>query len=208
VYSPSINNLIRQLKKLPSVGVHTAERFVFYWLRSGKKDVTELMLALKELIENVKSCEMCWNFSDQSPCPICTDIKRDQSLICIVASPQDLAAIEQIHEYRGRYHVLRGTLDAADEESIQRLKIKELLDRITIPPPAREGARGRGSIQEIILALNPDLPGETTMMYLQKKIKELNPTIKITRLARGLPMGSDVQYADEITLASALKNRI
>lgn len=223
MYSVSINNLIKQLKKLPSVGVHTAERFVFYWLRSGKKDVTELMLALKELIENVKSCEMCWNFSDQSPCPICTDIKRDQSLICVVASPQDLAAIEQIHEYRGRYHVLRGTLDAADEESVRKIKINELLERIRppspqpppfreretpVPPLQKEGVRGSSNIQEIILALNPDLPGETTMMYLQKKIKELNPTIKITRLARGLPMGSDVQYADEITLASALKNRM
>jgi recombination protein RecR len=199
MYSPSINNLIKQLKKLPSVGQHTAERFVFYWLRSGKKDVTELMLALKELIENVKSCEVCWNFSDQSPCPTCTDPKRDQSLICVIATPQDLAAIEQIHEYSGRYHVLRGTLDAADEESIRRLKIEELLQRLS---PSST------TIKEIILALNPDLPGETTMMYIQKRIKEANSSIKITRLARGLPMGSDVQYADEITLASALKNRV
>ena len=210
MYSPSINNLIRQLKKLPSVGQHTAERFVFYWLRSGKKDVTELMLALKELIENVKSCEVCWNFSDQTPCPICTDPKRDQHTICVVATPQDLAAIEQIHEYHGRYHVLRGTLDATDEESVRRLKINELLERIKILPPAGGGTKGGGSknINEIILALSPDLPGETTMMYIQKRIKEHNPSIKITRLARGLPMGSDVQYADEITLMSALKNRI
>lgn len=219
MYSPSINNLIRQLKKLPSVGEHTAERFVFYWLKSGKKDVTELMLALKELIENVKSCEICWNFSDQSPCPICTDPKRDHTTICVVASPQDLAVIEDTHEYRGLYHVLRGTLDTADEASVQKMKAKELLERIqnfpsetkhqdtTASPSVREGVRGRGSIKEIIFALNPDLPGETTMMYLQNRIKELDPTIKITRLARGLPMGSDLQYADEITLASALKNR-
>jgi recombination protein RecR len=192
MYSPSINNLIRQLKKLPSVGQHTAERFVFYWLRSGKKDVTELLLALKELIENIKSCEVCWNFSDQSPCPICIDSKRDQTVICVIATPQDLAAIEQIHEYHGRYHVLRGTLNSTDEESIQKMKIKELLEKIAVSSPAGGGVRGGGSTQEIILALNPDLPGETTMMYLQKRIKETNPTIKITRLARGLPMGSDV----------------
>lgn len=228
MYSPSINRLIHQLKKLPSVGQHTAERFVFYWLKSGKKDVTELILALKELVDTVKSCEVCWDFNDQSPCPICSDQKRDHSTLCIVANSQDLAVIEATHEYKGLYHVLRGTLDTADEESVQRMKIKELLERIqekgerskdTSSPAGKsetdspsshrqEEVRGRSTIHELIFALNPDLPGETTMMYLQKHIKELNPNIKITRLARGLPMGSDLQYADEITLASALKNRI
>lgn len=199
MYSPSINNLITQLKKLPSVGEHTAERFVFYWLKSGKKDVTELMLALKELIDTIKSCEICWNFDDKSPCSICSDLRRDHTTICVVEQVPDLAAIEQIHEFQGIYHVLRGNLNPSDEEYINKTKIKELINRIK-----KENLL---KIKEVILALNPDLPGETTMMYLQKELKSINPDIKITRLARGLPMGSDLQYADEITLSSALKGR-
>jgi recombination protein RecR len=201
MYSPSINKLITELKKLPSVGLHTAERFVFYWLKSGKKDVTELMLALKELIETVKSCEVCWNFDDQSPCAICRDPKRDRSTICVVEQVPDLAAIEQTHEYQGVYHVLRGLVDAGDETSLDKMKIKELFQRV------KAGNHGT-AIQELILALNPDLSGETTIMYLEKELKKINPQLKVTRLARGLPMGSDLQYADEITLSNALKNRV
>lgn len=200
MYSPSINKLISELKKLPSVGLHTAERFVFYWLKSGKKDVTELMLALKELIETVKSCEACWNFDDQSPCAICRDPKRDRSTICVVEQVPDLAAIEQTHEYQGVYHVLRGLVDAGDEASLDKMKIKELFQRV-------KAGNQEIVIKELILALNPDLPGETTIMYLEKELKKINPQLKVTRLARGLPMGSDLQYADEITLTNALKHR-
>ncbi len=196
MYSPSINNLITELKKLPSVGQHTAERYVFYWLKSGKKDVTELMLALKELIENVKSCEICFDFSDTSPCSICSNVKRDHSTILVVTDPQDLQAIENTSEYKGVYHILRSLLDSSDDTSLGRTKIAELLKRIQNEPPA-----------EIIFALNPNLPGETTTLYLERAIKKLKPTIRITRLARGLPMGSDLQYADEITLSNALKGR-
>jgi recombination protein RecR len=206
MYSPSINNLIRALKKLPSVGERTAERYVFHWLKSGKKEVTELVLNLKELIETVKSCEICWNFSDQSPCPICADKKRDNTMICVVAEPQDLMVIEATKIFRGRYHVLRSVVDAGDEESIARMKVQELFARLS--PPARGGAGGGGSaIQEILLALNPDLPGETTMLYLERELKKLNPKLKVTRLARGLPLGADLRYADEITLGSAIKHR-
>jgi recombination protein RecR len=194
MYSSSINKLLNELKKLPSVGKHTAERFVFYWLKSGKKDVTELMLALKELIDTVKSCEQCWNFDDQSPCAICSNPKRDKTILCVVEQVPDLAAIEQTHEFSGLYHVLRGLVDPSDEASLKSIKIKELLARTP-------------HVQEIILALNPDLPGETTIMYLEKELKKINANLKITRLARGLPMGSDLQYADEITLSNALKNR-
>ncbi len=200
MYSSSIDNLIKQLKKLPSVGAHTAERFVFYWLKSGKKDVTELMIALKALTENVRSCEICWNFDDTSPCKICQDKKRDQSIVCVVEQVSNLAVIEATGEYKGSYHVLRGLLDPSDEDSLSQTKILELLKRIT---KNNEGP----AISEIILALNSNVFGETTMLYLIQKIKELNPEIKITRLARGLPMGSDIRYADEITLSKALQNR-
>lgn len=194
MYSPSISRLIQALKKLPSVGERTAERFVFHWLKSGKKEVTELMLALKEVIETVKSCEVCWNFSDTSPCTICNGNQRDHQVICVVTDSQDLVAIEQTGAWHGRYHVLRALLDVTDEESLERMKMKELLER------------GR-TAKEVVLALNPDLPGETTMLYLEKELKKVNPAIVITRLARGLPLGSDLTYADEITLESAIKNR-
>lgn len=197
-YSPSIDNLIRELKKLPSVGTHTAERFVFHWLNAGKKEVADMQRAIKELIENVRSCEVCQTFSDSSPCAICRNDKRDRTTVCVVAIPQDIIALEQTGEFRGIYHVLRGTIEASDEGSIDRLKIDELINRV----------RESTVVQEVILALSPDLPGETTMLYLSKKLSEARPQIKITRLARGLPMGSDIQYADEVTLGSALKNRL
>lgn len=196
MYTPSINNLIKALKKLPSVGEHTSERFVFHWLKSGKKEVTELMLALKELIEKVKSCEVCWDFSETSPCRICSDPKRDQATFCVVAEPQDLMVIEQTGIFKGVYHVLRELIDVGDEESLQKMKSKELFDRAKKP-----------GVKEIILALNPDMPGETTMLYLERELKLQSPKLKITRLARGLPLGADLRYADEITLQSAIKNR-
>lgn len=196
MYAKPIQQLIQAFNKLPSVGTRTSERFVFYLLKSGKKDVAELTLALKQLMETIKSCEMCWDFSDKTPCAICSDGKRDHTTICVVQESQDVQAIERTGSYSGLFHVLRGVIKADDGDSIRYLKINELLKR-TIGDTTKE----------IILALNPDLPGETTMMYLEQKIKETKPTIKITRLARGLPMGSDLQYADEITLGSALKHR-
>lgn len=196
MYSKPIQELINAFAKLPSVGERTAERYVFHLLKSGKKDVAELTLTLKDLIDNVKSCEICWDFSDQNPCPICTDTKRDHSTICVVADFQDVEAIEKIGSYAGVYHVLRGVIKA-DSDELDNLKIKELLKRIELDK----------NIKEIILALNPNLEGETTMMYFQREIKKLNPDLSVTRLARGLPMGSDLQYADEVTLESALRNR-
>ncbi|MEK7680990.1 MAG: recombination mediator RecR [Patescibacteria group bacterium] len=196
MYSKSINTLIDAFKKFPSVGQRTAERFIFYLLKSGKKEVGELTLALKELIDNVKSCEVCWNFSDESPCPTCLNKNRDHSVICVVADPQDLPAIEKTLVFHGAYHVLRGIIEPGAEENLKKLKLRELFERAK-----------KINVKEIILALNPDLSGEMTMLYLDKELKKINPKLKITRLARGLPMGSDLQYADEITLGSAIKNR-
>ncbi|PIR04239.1 MAG: recombination protein RecR [Candidatus Magasanikbacteria bacterium CG11_big_fil_rev_8_21_14_0_20_39_34] len=196
MYSPSIENLIKAFSKLPTVGKRTAERFVFYLLQSGKKDVAELTIALKQLIENVKSCEMCWNFTETSPCKICSDQKRNPSLLCVTTTPQDLEVLESTRQFNGRYHLLRGVVKSESQESLERTKIPQLLARIQKEP-----------ITEILLALNHNLDGEITMMYLEKKIQSINSEIKITRLARGLPMGSDLQYADEITLKSAIENR-
>ncbi len=196
MYSPSIDKLIAVLKRLPSVGQHTAERFVFYWLNSGKKEVMETVNSLEELLAKVKSCETCWNFSDTNPCPICQDKTRMKNIICVVSDPQAVPVLESTGEYKGTYHILRGTIDATDLDQIGNLKISELLERLKST-----------EIQEVILALNPDMAGETTMMYLEKEIKEKFPKIKTTRLARGLPTGSDIQYADEITLGNALKHR-
>ncbi len=197
MYSKPIENLIRAFSHLPGVGRRTAERYVFHLLKAGKKDPAELALAIKNLITTVKSCAICFDFSDRSPCAICADTKRNAKQICVVAESQDLQAIERTNMYTGRYHILRGLVETdaliSDENT---LKIPELVAR----------AKSEG-ITEIILALNPDLQGETTALYLEKELKTTNPELTITRLARGLPMGSDLQYADEITLSSALKHR-
>jgi len=198
MYSKSIQNLIEAFRKLPTVGQRTAERFVFYLLKSGKKEVGEITLSLKELIDNVKSCETCWDFSDNNPCAICNNKTRDQALLCVVSEPQDIPVLERTGMYNGLYQVLRGKIEPGTEEEMEKIKIKELFSKL----------EKNNKIKEVILALNPDLSGETTMLFLEKKLKELSPTLKITRLARGLPMGSDLQYADEITLGSALKNRM
>ena len=196
MYPLPIQQLINAFVKLPGVGQRTAERFVFHLLKAGKKDAADLANALQHILETVKSCATCWDFSDRSPCAICADIKRDQTTICVVEEPQALQTIEKTSEYHGLYHVLRGTIQPDDEESVPLLKINELLKRVEA-----------GAVKEVILALNPDLTGETTMMFLQNRLKEVNPRLTISRLARGLPMGSNLQYADEITLGSALKHR-
>lgn len=196
MYPAPIAQLINAFSVLPGVGPRTAERFVFALLKKGKKEVGELTLALQELLKNIKSCSICQNFTDRDPCAICSDRARDQSIICVVAEPQDMVAIEKIGSYKGRYHILRGLIDTFDETSLTTIKIPELRERIRTASP---------KIQEIILALDPTMQGETTMLYLQKELQPFE--IKITRLARGLPMGSDLQYADEITLESALKGR-
>ncbi len=196
MYAKPIQQLIHAFKQFPSVGERTAERFVFHLLKSGKRDVRNLIVSLQYLMNSVRSCEICWDFSDTSPCTLCADRHRDHSTICVVAESQDLHCIEKTNVYHGTYHVLRGTIDTQHEDTIHELKITELLDRVQ-----------KNNIKEIILALSPDIKGETTMLYIEKKIKNISSQTSISRLARGLPMGSDLQYADDITLGSALKNR-
>ncbi len=196
MYAQPIRQLIQALKRLPGVGPRTAERFVFSLLHRGKKDVGELLVALKQVMDTIKSCERCYTFSDSSPCEVCRDQTRGQDILCVVATPQDREAIEKTKAYRGLYHILRGTIDTTDEQQQAQLKLPELFDRLQ-----------KETIREVILALNPDMQGESTMIYISGKIKQGSPQIKVTRLARGLPMGSDVQYADDITLQSAFENR-
>jgi len=197
--SQTINHLIDCLKKLPSIGQKNAERFVYHWLKSGKKEVNELRDALDLLLKNTKSCERCWNFTDDNPCIICTNKNREQNKICVVSEPADIEMLEKTKEYNGLYFVLRGTLGTeSDLSEIKNTKINNLIEKL----------KENKNIKEVVLSLNPNMAGETTMLYLKREINNIRPEIKITRLARGLPLGSDMQYADEITLGSALHNRI
>lgn len=196
MYSRPVTQLIRALSRLPSVGERTAERYVFYLLKSGKKEVQSLINALTDFMNTMRSCELCQDFSDQSPCVICAKKDRHNGIICVVSEPQDVQAIEESGSYKGLYHVLRGTI-SPDEEDTKQLKIADLLKRLH-----------ESGLTEIILALNHDMAGETTALYLEKKIKAERSSIIVSRLARGLPMGSDLKYADAVTLGSALQNRI
>lgn len=197
-FPPPLQNLIDYFSKLPGVGPKTALRFVFYLLKQPKDEVAKFAAALGALKSSIATCGVCQNFSEKNPCPICADSRRDHGTICVVAEHQDLPVIENTSEYHGTYHVLGGVLDPLHGITPDQLKIKELVARIK---------NSNGAMKEIILALNPDLEGETTMLYLTKLIKSFGKPIKITRLARGLPMGSDLEYADEVTVSDALKGR-
>lgn len=193
-----LQSLIDYFSSLPGIGPKTALRFVFYLLKQPKEEVEKFSAALGAVKSSVFTCGICHNFSEKNPCPICADSRRDHSSICVVSEHQDLPVIENTNDFHGTYHVLGGVLDPLHGVTPDQLKIRELVDRIK---------NSNGAIKEIILALNPDLEGETTMLYLTKLIKSFGKPIKITRLARGLPMGSDLEYADEVTVSDALKGR-
>jgi recombination protein RecR len=186
--------LIEAFSRLPGIGPKSASRLTYYLLRSQSDEATELADALKELRERTQFCSVCFNITEESPCPICQSDERDRNVICVVEEPLDVMAIERTREYRGLYHVLHGVISPMDGIGPEDLRIRELIDRIET-----------GTVKEIILATNPSLEGENTAMYIQRKIS--NSNIKITRLARGLPMGGDLEYADEVTLARALEGR-
>lgn len=195
---PLFQNLREILERWPGIGPKTAERFVFYLLKQPKEDLTRLIGALTEARDQSQTCGVCCNVAMANPCPICADPRREAGLICVVAEPQDVLALEKTGEYRGLYHVLGGTLDAPNGITPRQLKIQELVNRL-------QALQQQGKKTELILGLNANIEGETTMLYLTQLLKPL--AITITRLARGLPQGSDLQYADEITLSNALKER-
>lgn len=180
--------------KLPTVGPKTAERFVFYLLQQNSEELQKFAQAIAELKEKITICQNCLAVADSNPCEICRDQKRDQSLLCVVENTRDLLAMEKIKEYNGYYHVLGGTINSLESVQPENLKIKELITKVKI-----------GKIKEAILAFNSNFEGETTALYITKELKPYK--IKITRLAKGLPMGSDLEYADDITLTNAFKYR-
>jgi len=193
-YPRAIQNLINYFSRLPTVGPKTAERYVFYLLRDNPEELQKFAQAIAELKEKTIVCKICNVISDKNPCTICADKKRDNSKLCVVANSRDMLAIESINEYNGLYHILDGLLDTIKNIKPDDLFIDSLIERVK-----------KNNFKEIILALNPTIEGETTAMYLTKILKPLN--IKTTRLAKGLPTGADLEYADEITLANAIKFR-
>jgi len=193
-YSPSIEKLIESFEKLPSIGHKTAQRLAFYMLDVTMEEAKEFTDAIITAKQNLKFCSKCFNISDTDPCNICSNQKRDQSTICVVEDVRDVFAMERTHEFKGVYHILHGSISPMNGIGPDDIKIKELLARLM-----------DGSVKELILATNPRVEGEATSMYISKLVKPMG--IKVTRIARGIPVGGDLEYTDEITLMKALEGR-
>ena len=194
IYPKSIATLIEHFQKFPSVGPKSAQRMAFYMLRMPESEVQNFAQAILEAKRNTRTCEVCFNLSSASPCEICTNPKRDRSIICVVAETKDLIAIEKTNEFKGLYHVLQGLISPMDGIGADDIRIKELLTRLA-----------SDEVKEVILALPPSVEGEATSLYLTKLIKPFG--ITISRIAFGLPVGADLEYADEITIAKAIEGR-
>jgi recombination protein RecR len=200
MYPPSIQRLIGQFSKFPTVGPRTAARFVFYLLRKPKEEIDELIQSILKLKEQIKICSFCFNSFESANleeklCPICSDPRRNKTLLCIVEKETDLTSIENIKKYQGLYFILGGLISSLKKADVEKLRIKELEEKV----------KNNEAVQEIILAINPTAEGEATTLYLERLLKPLNK--KITRLGRGLPIGGELEYADEETLSSALESR-
>jgi recombination protein RecR len=189
-----VARLIEEFSRLPGIGPKTASRLTFYLLRAPQEQALALAEALRELKERIVYCSRCFNITVENPCPICASADRDPSILCVVEEPLDVLAIERTREYKGLYHVLHGAISPVEGIGPSDLRIEELLQRLRVEP-----------VEEVILATNPNLEGEATAMYLERLIKPLG--VRITRLARGLPVGGDLEYADEVTLTQALAGR-
>lgn len=194
MYSETVNKLINQFEKLPGIGHKTAVRLAFYILESDENVAKEFSETLVKAKKNVKFCSICYNLTEKDPCDICSNSKRDEATICVVENVKDVIAMEKTHEYKGKYHVLHGSISPMNNISAGDIKIKELLERLK-----------DDSIKEVILATNPTVEGEATAMYISRLIKPLG--IKVTRIAHGIPVGGDLEYTDEITLIKALEGR-
>jgi recombination protein RecR len=193
-FPASIQNLIDEFSRLPTVGPKTAERFVFYLLNQNSADLKKFAEALAVLKDNITVCRSCFAISGSDPCPICADTKRDKNVLCLVADTRDQLAVESTGQYHGTYFILGGEINAIEGIGPDKLHIQPLLEKIKTAKP-----------KEIIMALDPTIEGETTVLYLIKLLKPLG--VKMTRLAKGLPMGADLEYVDELTLSNALKYR-
>lgn len=200
----AIRSLIESFEKLPGIGGKTAARLTFYLLHVPQEQLDDFADSLKNLKLNTVLCQTCFNVAESDPCPICTDLQRDKTIICVVEQPLDVVAIEKGGFFKGVYHVLHGVISPLDNIGPDELYIKQLLDRLT-------GLTGTDPVNEVILAMNPNMEGEATAMYLLRKIRELAigklDNLKITRLGQGLPTGGDLEYADEVTLSRAMEGR-
>ena len=190
----ALDRLAEQFRRLPGIGVKTARKMAYYMVQQPQERVDEFIQAVRDAKAHMTLCSVCFNLSDQDPCEICQDSRRDHSIICVVETPQDVQAIERSCDYRGVYHVLHGALSPLDGIGVEDLRIKELLQRLQ-----------KEDVREVIIATDPDVEGEATALYLANLLKTAG--IKVTRIARGLPMGGDIEYADEATLAGAVANR-
>lgn len=194
MHAAPIEKLIEQFRKLPGIGQKTAERLAFYVISQPDEYAEDIANAIIEAKRSILFCEKCQNLTDVSPCSICSDVRRDKTTICVVETPKDVAVIENMHEYHGLYHVLHGTLSPMDGIGAEDIKIRELLERVYDE-----------NIKEVIMATNPNIAGEATAMYAAKLLKPLG--VKVTRIANGVPVGGDIEYADEITLLRAMEGR-
>lgn len=189
-----ITRVVDELSRLPGIGPKTAQRLTYYLLRSSSEQVTQLVDAIRELKEQAILCTVCFNISDQNPCEICRNPERNRNTICVVEEPLDVLALERTGQYKGMYHVLHGAISPMEGIGPDELKMRELLQRLEL-----------GGVHEVILATNPNLEGDATAMYLSRLL--IPAGVQVTRLARGLPVGGDLEYADEITLSNALAGR-
>lgn len=195
LYTPPVARLVEELTKLPGVGTKTAQRLAFHLLKVPPEEARSLAEAIVEAREKVTFCARCFNFAQGELCEFCLDGRRDSGLVCVVERPQDIVAIERTGEFRGLYHVLGGAISPIDGIGPEELRIRELLERV-----------GKEAIREVIVATNPRVEGEATAVYLSNLLRPLG--VKVTRIASGLPVGGDLEYADEITLGRAIKGRL
>ncbi len=193
VFSPAVDNLVSQLTRLPGVGTRTAQRLAFHLLRVSKDEASALAAAIAEVKERVRFCRECGNLTEDEVCGICLDARRDHQVICVVEQPADLISVERTAEYRGLYHVLGGALSPIDGVEPSDLRIDDLFRRVD-----------RNGVEEVVLATNPNMTGEATAGYLADRLRG---KVRVTRLASGLPVGGDLEYADEVTLGRALSGR-
>ncbi len=193
-YAAPIARLLEELERLPGIGPKSAQRLAFHILRTDTEAATRLAEAVLEVKRSIHFCSTCFNFAENELCDICADPERDDSVVCVVEEPRDIVAIERTGEFRGRYHVLQGAISPIDGIGPEQLRIRELVDRLA-----------PGVVTEIIVATDPDVEGETTALYLARLVKPLG--VRVTRIASGLPVGGDLEYADEVTLGRALEAR-
>ncbi|MDG2300487.1 MAG: recombination mediator RecR [Acidimicrobiales bacterium] len=194
IYTPAVQTLIDELGKLPGVGPKSAQRIAFHLVKIADEEAIRLSDAIRDAKEKVRFCDKCFNMSDEVICDICSDSRRDPSLVCVVEEPRDIVAVERTQEYKGFYHVLQGAINPIDGIGPEQLRVRELLTRLQENP-----------ISEVILCTNPNIEGEATAMYLARLLEPLG--VSVTRIASGLPVGGDLEYADELTLGRALEGR-